>query len=1326
MQRFSRLVLGVGLVISGGLFAVGCTDDDKKKSGGAPISGPVVAGVVANADVSVYLVNSDRTLTRISQGMTDATGGFNLSPTGAGPFLVVAGGGSFTDEATNSFRTLSAIPDPLATLDSPRPGTLEAMIGENPGTGSIALSLTPLSSIAARRAVEASKTDPAALQETAIQTAAEELAVEFGLGTAGSPVDLRSIVPLDFTNVADAGAIATDPNSAAAAMGAILAGLSQQAEDLGLTNPLDLVDALAADFADGSFNGQDASGTTIPLNGGTLDPAAGTSGIADATQDFLNSPENTTTTDSTDFTSLTDDLATQDVAPVGVNLTPSFSPIPDASGVATFAETVTINNVTAGSGETQVLTFSVTSSATGVVPTPTISGSGTTRTLSFTGASAGTSTITVTVTDDGGTASGAVDNSSVSFVVTIIATVPPSITSTSTPSVNVPGTYSYTAAASGTPAPTLSVTSGLPTWATFNTTTNVLSGTPTGADQGTSAAITITATNTVGADATQVFTIDVNAAPTVTSVAVPTTGADTILYTHTFISDGFPAATYSITGLPLTTSNWLAFTPGTGVLTGTPGTIDVGTTGTITLTATNSVGSVSEPFTISVSSTPTPPTITSTPPAGTIVVPTPYSYDVNATGTPAPTYTATPLPASGWLTINAATGVLSGTPAGSDSQVVPTITVTASNGVGAPSTQTVDITVNASPAFTSGAVPAAQRNVAYAGHTFTASGFPAPTFSITSGTLPTGMTFVAGALAGTPTDPGASVPLTITATNAGGTANSVINLAVNEPPTVTSAGAPAGEIGVVYAGHTFVATGFPVPTWSLTTGTLPTGLTLAGAALSGTPTGAGSGGVSGTLTFTATNGVGADDTSVFTITINEAPTITSGTVPDGQNGVAYAGHTFTATGFPAPTFTETAGTLPTGLGFAAPTISGTPTVTGNSGSMTYTASNGIGSDATTTFSFDINEAPSVTSGPAPAGEIGVAYAGHTFTATGSPAPTFSLTSGTLPAGLTFAGSTITGTPTGSGGVSGTLTFTATNGIGADDTSVFTITVNEAPTFTSGAVPAGQRSVVYGGHTFTASGFPAPTFSVTSGTLPTGMTLAAGGALAGTPTDAGASVALTITAGNTIGTDADSVISLVINEPPTITSATPPADVLAGSAYTHTFTATGFPAPTFALASAPTGIGVNPTTGATTGSAGVASLGGNAGIVLTASNGIGADDTETFAINVEGATVTSTNAVGAVQNAPFTFTVTGTAEPGPVVIAHTLGTLPTGVTFTTPTFSGTPTQSGTFVLTVTASTNGNTTSGGSVVTDTQTLTLTVGAAATGVWDTGTWDGSLWGN
>ena len=87
-------------------------------------------------------------------------------------------------------------------------------------------------------------------------------------------------------------------------------------------------------------------------------------------------------------------------------------------------------------------------------------------------------------------------------------------------------------------------------------------------------------------------------------------------------------------------------------------------------------------------------------------------------------------------------------------------------------------------------------------------------------------------------------------------------------------------------------------------------------------------------------------------------------------------------------------------------------------------------------------APTITStSPLPAGTVGAAYS-QTLTATGDATITWSVTSGSLSAGLSLSsGGAITGTPTTAG--TSTPTITATNSTGSD-AKVLSITINAAP------------------------------------------------------------------------------------------------------------------------------------------------------------------------------------------------------------------------------------------------------------------------------------------
>ena len=110
-----------------------------------------------------------------------------------------------------------------------------------------------------------------------------------------------------------------------------------------------------------------------------------------------------------------------------------------------------------------------------------------------------------------------------------------------------------------------------------------------------------------------------------------------------------------------------------------------------------------------------------------------YAYDVDATGTPAPTYGLTLSPSG--MTIDPVSGVIGWTPVTSGAFDV---TVAATNSEGSDS-QIFAISVSApvAPDITSTAVTAAVGGSAYA-YDVDASGSPAPTYSLTLN--PAGMT----------------------------------------------------------------------------------------------------------------------------------------------------------------------------------------------------------------------------------------------------------------------------------------------------------------------------------------------------------------------------------------------------------------------------------------------------------------------------------------------------------------------------------------------------------------------------------------------------------
>lgn len=182
--------------------------------------------------------------------------------------------------------------------------------------------------------------------------------------------------------------------------------------------------------------------------------------------------------------------------------------------------------------------------------------------------------------------------------------------------------------------------------------------------------------------------------------------------------------------------------------------------------------------------------------------------------------------------------------------------------------------------------------------------------------------------------------------------------AADSSPQITSDPSASVVVGGSLA-FTFTTAGSPTPSLS-ETGALPSGVTFTDngdgtASLAGTP----ADGTAGTypLVLDASNGVAPDGTQDFTLTVDQAPAITSAagaSFTEGSPGL----FTVTSSGTPTPSLSETGG-LPSGVSFVdngdgTATLSGTPAV-GSHGSypLTIDASNGISPDATEDFTLDV-------------------------------------------------------------------------------------------------------------------------------------------------------------------------------------------------------------------------------------------------------------------------------------------------------------------------------------------------------------------------------------
>jgi prepilin-type N-terminal cleavage/methylation domain-containing protein len=417
--------------------------------------------------------------------------------------------------------------------------------------------------------------------------------------------------------------------------------------------------------------------------------------------------------------------------------------------------------------------------------------------------------------------------------IAVNVTNPITVAISSLPNGEVGVAYSQTLAATGGISPyTWSISAGaLPAGLTLSS-GGVISGTPT--TVGTSS-FTIQVTDSAWQTATQGFIIYISTV-TITTTSLPN-GTIGVAYNQTLAATGgITPYTWSISSGSL--PNGLFLNSSTGAITGTPTTagtynFTVKVTDSASCTATQAL-SIRVGLAITTTSLPN----------GEVNVA--YSQTLAATGGISPyiwSISAGALPAG--LALSSG-GVISGTPTtvGTSSftvQVTDSASPTHNTG-----TQALSITVNSAVTITTTSLPNGEVNVAYS-QTLAATGGVTPyTWSISSGSLPNGLSLNSstGAITGTPTTAGTysfTVKVTDSASPTPGTATKALSITVNTAVTITTTSLPNGTHGVAYS-QTLAATGGVTPyTWSISSGSLPNGLSLNSStgAITGTPTTAG-------------------------------------------------------------------------------------------------------------------------------------------------------------------------------------------------------------------------------------------------------------------------------------------------------------------------------------------------------------------------------------------------------------------------------------------------------------------------------------------------------
>jgi hypothetical protein len=476
------------------------------------------------------------------------------------------------------------------------------------------------------------------------------------------------------------------------------------------------------------------------------------------------------------------------------------------------------------------------------------------------------------------------------FTITVASaanTAPPTISGNPPTSVVAGSTYDFVPTASD-PAgnPLTFAIQNQPAWASFNSGTGELSGTPTVANIGSYVNIVISASDGTLAAALPAFTIDVSAAgngPPTISGSPPTTVAvnSTYSFTPTTTDPSGNPLTFSIQNMP----NWATFNTNTGTLTGKPSASNVGSYPNVVISVSDGILSASLPaFGITVAAAGSgPPTIGGNPPTA-VVVGSAYSFTPTASDPAGNPLTFTIQNRPSWANFDTGSGQLSGTPTAANVGSYPNIVISVSDGILSASLPAFGITVAAAgsgPPTIGGNPPTAVVVGSTYSFTPTASDPAGNPLTFTIQNRPSWANFDTGSgqLSGTPTAASVgSYPNIVISVSDGILSASLpafaiaVSAAAGGPPTISGNPPASVNVGAAYSFTPSASDpGDQALTFSIQNQPAWASFNTNTGQLSGTPTAANTGTYSN-ITISVSDGTSSASLPAFSITVTEVAT----------------------------------------------------------------------------------------------------------------------------------------------------------------------------------------------------------------------------------------------------------------------------------------------------------------------------------------------------------------------------------------------------------------------------------------------------------------------